>query len=200
MSALYLVTAPEVDRVKIGSSNDPQLRLQALQVGCPVKLHLFKHFARCGSAESDLHAIFKDYRIIGEWFGCVGAVRDFMDDVEHLNSETLNRATLLVCATCAVEGIPFDPTKTHRNVETGVRIQREAHHKERRSRTRREVSDDRKARKSNAAELRDLLNGFQQLDAGLAGELKAMLVRPLVRRGFSVRTRAQLESGTGRDA
>ena len=67
---VYIVEAEGLDRVKIGTSVRPQIRLINMQVGSPVKLHLIavRGFIAADEIEALLHHRLKDYHLHGEWF------------------------------------------------------------------------------------------------------------------------------------
>jgi len=65
---IYFIHAPEVRRVKIGFSTDPESRLASLQVGSPVELRLIKLIRGNRNEEARLHFRFRDKRLDGEWF------------------------------------------------------------------------------------------------------------------------------------
>ena len=79
---VYIMTATESKRVKIGVSKDPQSRLKQVQTGCPERVELSTAiptlFAR--SIESGLHTVFADKRVSGEWFNLDA------DELGELNS------------------------------------------------------------------------------------------------------------------
>jgi hypothetical protein len=65
---VYFIQA-ENGLIKIGVSESPHGRLQALQTGSPVRLRLVGMIAGAGaSGEAELHAKFAEYREHGEWF------------------------------------------------------------------------------------------------------------------------------------
>lgn len=72
MYVYFIVACSDPPLTKIGSSNNPQLRLGHLQVGSPVPLELI-HTWRCKSAsdalqsEKWLHHLFAKHRRHGEW-------------------------------------------------------------------------------------------------------------------------------------
>ena len=70
MKKLYLILARELDRVKIGLSENPELRLKQLQTGSPSKLDLFafKPSKNASIQERELHEQYKEKIVHGEWF------------------------------------------------------------------------------------------------------------------------------------
>ena len=65
---VYLIGSPVIRPVKIGVSNEPEARLEDLQTGSPVPLHLLWKTPGGQALESALHAYFEPYRTHGEWF------------------------------------------------------------------------------------------------------------------------------------
>ena len=67
---LYIVTCGAAH--KVGVSNDPQRRLQGIQVGCPWKAELVRIYnyrdADALCAERWIHITFSNYNTNGEWF------------------------------------------------------------------------------------------------------------------------------------
>jgi hypothetical protein len=67
---VYFIHSKEARCLKIGISNNPEKRLQALQTGSPHKLEILKtqetNDAR--KLERELHETFADFRLNGEWF------------------------------------------------------------------------------------------------------------------------------------
>ena len=65
---IYFITARDVNRVKIGYSNDPSKRLKELQTGCPAKCVIEATIDADNSFEGEVHEIFRTSRKHGEWF------------------------------------------------------------------------------------------------------------------------------------
>lgn len=88
MAGVYVIEAPDVERVKVGWSFKPQLRLVNLQVSSPVALRLrfvaeigllgdrslhaalYEQGDRAAQAERLAHEQLRDHRLHGEWFAC----------------------------------------------------------------------------------------------------------------------------------
>lgn len=69
--------------IKIGMSNDVQSRLAELQTANPMDLEYyrglkFKNISDARKAEKELHKMFRDVRLRGEWF-LEKPVMDFVD-------------------------------------------------------------------------------------------------------------------------
>lgn len=82
---IYVIAPAESTVVKIGhTTNKPSFRLGNLQIGNPE--HLVVRWAGEGDEqlERHLHAVFKDYRIRGEWFD----LSSFGDPVQAVKEET----------------------------------------------------------------------------------------------------------------
>jgi hypothetical protein len=71
---MYVYAIVAGDWVKFGRSVSPKNRMSDMQTSCPLPMELRASFSGSKDLEGALHARFKDYRVIGEWF--------------HLNSET----------------------------------------------------------------------------------------------------------------
>jgi hypothetical protein len=70
-ASIYVIHNTEVNRVKIGFSNNPQKRFQSIQSSSGCKLKLVYHtppIYKYSELEKWAHNHFKDYRYIGEWF------------------------------------------------------------------------------------------------------------------------------------
>lgn len=69
---VYVITNPAwPDYVKIGSAINPSNRLRDYQTYCPTRSYTLEHavYARDRrAAEADVHWVFEDYRVAGEWF------------------------------------------------------------------------------------------------------------------------------------
>jgi Meiotically up-regulated gene 113 len=72
MSTLYIIRNLNSRRIKIGKSNNPLKRLQALQTGNDDQLELIATLeiedAAVLAAERTLHIMFQAFRKDGEWF------------------------------------------------------------------------------------------------------------------------------------
>ena len=66
--AVYLITAREVGRVKIGCAYDPADRLRKMKVGSPCELVLEAMLPGSHKEERQIHGLFSDERVRGEWF------------------------------------------------------------------------------------------------------------------------------------
>lgn len=66
--SVYLITAREVGRVKIGCAYDPRVRLEKLQAASPVPLALEALLQGAYEEERAIHKLFADDRLHGEWF------------------------------------------------------------------------------------------------------------------------------------
>jgi len=69
-SIYFIIEIPYADRVKIGMSHNVNKRLKQLQTGCPTQLTIFDQILTidCRAAERELHLLYADRRINGEWF------------------------------------------------------------------------------------------------------------------------------------
>ena len=76
---VYFIQEGESGAIKIGLASDIQKRKMALQVGNPRLLHLLLLLSGGHQLEVELHELFDDYRIRGEWFEPVPELLDFID-------------------------------------------------------------------------------------------------------------------------
>lgn len=65
--------------IKIGRGNDPELRRDTLQIGCPHPIKILAVFENRGAEEKPLHRRFDPHRGIGEWFRIEGAVKEWIE-------------------------------------------------------------------------------------------------------------------------
>ena len=76
---IYIVEAIGLNCVKIGiSTGTAGLRIETLQVGCPVKLELLVCFPGTPKTEASLHRRFEKEKIHGEWFTLTSSLRNFI--------------------------------------------------------------------------------------------------------------------------
>lgn len=60
---------PYVSHVKVGfTKTDPERRIRSLQTGCPFPILLLGYVFGSVDREQELHDVFKDWRVCGEWF------------------------------------------------------------------------------------------------------------------------------------
>ncbi len=83
---LYIIQSGERGPYKIGITNDLVRRQDELQVGNPEVLYLVASFdfgseSRAQHAERELHKLFKDHRIRGEWFNTFICLKDADKDM-----------------------------------------------------------------------------------------------------------------------
>lgn len=67
---IYFIRAGKT--VKIGVSDNPNLRLRELQTGNPFRLKLLGVMAGEYMVEKELHSLFERFRLEGEWFRFTG--------------------------------------------------------------------------------------------------------------------------------
>lgn len=77
-SHLYVIGGDGLPYVKIGTSTDPQRRIRQLQTGLPFTLSVLWSCEMDQYLERDLHEVFSDFRVRGEWFD----LTSFGDPVE----------------------------------------------------------------------------------------------------------------------
>lgn len=79
MGTIYYIGCPETSRVKIGfTAGDPYKRLRALRTGCPTDIRIFVMHPGTQEAERELHEMFADLRLHGEWFESGDALIEHM--------------------------------------------------------------------------------------------------------------------------
>ncbi len=76
---VYIVQCTGTDRVKIGFSAQPYLRLKKLSTSSPYPLRLVKSVAGDYKTEREFHRHFAEYRRHGEWFEFTDEMLYFMD-------------------------------------------------------------------------------------------------------------------------
>ena len=77
---IYFIEAIGQDRIKIGKTRDPKNRLRQLQTGSASKLQLLGVIVDKANRESELHALFAEDRIQGEWFRDTASLRSYIRD------------------------------------------------------------------------------------------------------------------------
>lgn len=86
---IYVIAPAESTVVKIGHTiNRPSERLGMLQTGNPTRLVVRWSAEGDKALESHLHAVFKDYRVRGEWF----ELASFGDPVQAVQDEVRKAA------------------------------------------------------------------------------------------------------------
>lgn len=65
---IYIIGMENSNAVKIGVASNPESRLRQLQSGNPYRLQLIQTFKATEAKERFLHARFREYKLIGEWF------------------------------------------------------------------------------------------------------------------------------------
>jgi hypothetical protein len=65
---IYLIADTERKWCKIGHSNSPKERIKAIQTGCPFDVEIVNVVEGGCKEEKELHKLFKQYYIRGEWF------------------------------------------------------------------------------------------------------------------------------------
>ncbi|MFF9594058.1 GIY-YIG nuclease family protein [Streptomyces sp. NPDC014646] len=97
-SFVYVIGPPGSNRVKIGTSNNPEKRLKELQTGNPDRLEVLWSTPGGRELESMLHRAFAAYRVEGEWFDFggvepVGAIPHAVQTA-HTSSKPRGRASV----------------------------------------------------------------------------------------------------------
>jgi hypothetical protein len=96
---IYFIVAKNY--VKIGCSEDPEIRLKELQTSNPNKLKLIATMPGSFQTESELHCVFARFRARGEWFRYDGhlkasilAINDNGTETSFLTVKAFQRAGL----------------------------------------------------------------------------------------------------------
>lgn len=76
---VYFILNEKGDRVKIGFSRDPQKRMRQLQTANAQRLTLLATIPGTKEDEKYLHARYRNYRGINEWFRMAGPLRDYVE-------------------------------------------------------------------------------------------------------------------------
>lgn len=79
---VYFVTARDVGRVKIGHSFEPFQRISQLRSASPIPLCLERVCEGGKGREAELHQMFADHRLHGEWFLLSEEVVSFMETID----------------------------------------------------------------------------------------------------------------------
>jgi hypothetical protein len=67
--AVYFIGSTELGAVKIGAAKNPHKRLESLQTSSPYELTLYLVIQNANEIkEKQLHELFKEDRLKGEWF------------------------------------------------------------------------------------------------------------------------------------
>ena len=75
---------PQPVYLKVGFSRfDPRQRVRGLQTGCPFPIRLLGFVMGCRAQEAEIHDVFCQYHVRGEWF-------DFTDYVESIVRDVLD--------------------------------------------------------------------------------------------------------------
>lgn len=78
---IYFITAREVARVKIGFSDNPQLRFVKMQADSPCELVIERICEGSVADEAELHQHFASDHVRGEWFALSDRVEEHMRSV-----------------------------------------------------------------------------------------------------------------------
>ena len=74
---VYFIKSCETGRVKIGNAKDVERRLSQLQTGCSEKLIIWGTYEG-DLTEKEIHNMFEDHRIRGEWFEFERPILEFI--------------------------------------------------------------------------------------------------------------------------
>ncbi len=85
---VYFILNPVADLVKIGISEDPAVRLVALQANTPHRLSLLGVVPGGAEKEKELHKQFANLRVRGEWFSFDTELKEFINGLFALVVES----------------------------------------------------------------------------------------------------------------
>lgn len=88
---IYFVQAGENGPIKIGHANRVHLRIDSLQTGCPDELILIRAVDLNHETEWDMHRLFKNSHIRGEWYKRTDKLLGFIENLCVDNRRRLNR-------------------------------------------------------------------------------------------------------------
>jgi len=80
---VYLIANETAGTLKIGYSNNPERRLQALQTGSPYPLKMLKCIPGDKRLEHQLHRQFWNHHILNEWFYDCKPIREWFAEQHH---------------------------------------------------------------------------------------------------------------------
>lgn len=88
--AVYFILAPTASRIKIGVATKVAKRFNALRLMSPVPLLLLGYIEGSYPIETELHRMFSEYRVHGEWFDFSGKLREYCErfTTSQINIET----------------------------------------------------------------------------------------------------------------
>jgi hypothetical protein len=78
----YVYFIRQQDKIKIGYSKNVDARLRQLQTSSPVKLELVGYIEGDQETEKQLHELFDDYRLSGEWFSYSEEIQDHISGLD----------------------------------------------------------------------------------------------------------------------
>lgn len=71
---------PYISHVKVGfTTKDPVSRVRSLQTGCPFPIRLLGYVFGSVNREQELHRVFSEWRLAGEWFEYSGYVAQVIE-------------------------------------------------------------------------------------------------------------------------
>lgn len=80
---IYFIKAS--DRVKIGYASDPSLRIPAIQTSSPFELEVLLIIDGTYEKERELHSLFQEFRVSGEWFSFEDPIKEFISSCGFLD-------------------------------------------------------------------------------------------------------------------
>jgi hypothetical protein len=79
---VYFIADDTMETVKIGYSKNPWARVKDLQTGRKNRLHVVATLKTTGVSEADVHWVFKEERISGEWFDFSPRIQGLVKDIK----------------------------------------------------------------------------------------------------------------------
>jgi hypothetical protein len=87
----FIYFARAGNKVKIGISKNPRQRLGSIKTGSSSKVRIYYVTPGDAQKERDLHKLFSEYRVNGEWFLFAAAIRDWIasDEAARVAAEVV---------------------------------------------------------------------------------------------------------------
>ena len=95
---IYILYSKELHRIKIGYTRDRSTllsRFYKLATCSPTKIELIKTIEGSRSREKEIHAIFKENRVVNEWFDLTAELASFLE-LEDSYRYTIERIPTVV--------------------------------------------------------------------------------------------------------
>lgn len=84
MGFVYFIQIGKSGDIKIGYSNNIKDRMYTIQTSIPEKIRLLGYIKGDRCKEKEIHELFKDFKIKGEWFKCNKILIDYLNNVNEM--------------------------------------------------------------------------------------------------------------------